>query len=442
MRADCPPNSQPAPTVASVEWRASWRAAPLPQAAQPWRYAYAACLFVEAEVLDVNLRRALAGFLGFAATVSLIGIAAYQPFAPHVTAAPAAAGQSLCIAHHPQDFVWYTHSCTGHDEPEIDPLSNQAGSAQNLTWTVLLPSNGAAQVDSVGPTFWIGGVVTDPNSLASQAFLELQFYPNSLVTNCTAGGGYDVTYDPGVYTACSPVWEVSKTGYSESAAFNAMLTDSATGGPLEMRQGDTITDHQYITPAADGMHITITDLTTGHTGTIVLNSKIDGPLMPAYSVQKLGNALAWGLVDDAPNSLVWEIGHTGDYTTPAGQYCVPGSATKPPCYSYNTPTWLQFSPLVVKGVSFGSGSPAQSWSVVSDFGGEAEVNQYCGAANYGQPFCSYPWYALNKSLGGFTYGGDYPGTTKDYGQALQFQQTMQCPSPYGPNTTYCSTILK
>ena len=49
-----------------------------------------------------------------------------------------------------------------------------------------------------------------------------------------------------------------------------------------MHAGDTVTDHQYVTPAADGMHITVSDLTTGHAGTIVLNSKIDGPLMPAY----------------------------------------------------------------------------------------------------------------------------------------------------------------
>jgi hypothetical protein len=349
-------------------------------------------------------------------------------------------GQSLCIAHHPQDFAWYTASCTGHDEPEIDPLSNHPGSAQDLTWTVVLPTDGSTTVDSVGPTFWIGGTVTDPNSLFGQAFLELQFYPNSLVTNCAAGGGFNVINVPGDFTACSPTWEVSKTGNSESAAFNAMLTDSAAGGPLVMHAGDTITDHQYITPAADGLHVTVTDLTTGHSGTIILNSKVDGPLMPAYSTQQLGNALQWGIVDDAPNSLVWEIGHTSPYTTPAGQFCLPGSATKPPCYSYNVPTWLAFHPLQILGVTFGDGSSAKSWSVVSDFGGKAEVNQYCGAANYGTPFCWYPWYTLNKA-GYHTYGGDYPGTLKDYGQADQFQQTTQCPSPFGPNTTYCSTVL-
>ena len=376
-----------------------------------------------------------------AASLAGLGAALVLPAAP--AAAAPATDQSLCIAHHPQDYVWYTHSCTGHDEPELDPLSNRAGSAQDLTWTVALPANGpVTPVDSVGPTFWIGGTVTDPNSLYGQAFLELQFYPNSMVTGCTSGGGYNVSYAPNVYTACSPVWEVSQHGFSESAAFNAMLTDSSGGGPLVMHAGDTITDHQFVTPAADGMHITVADLTTGHAGTIVLDSKIDGPLMPAYSVQQLGNDLKWGLVDDAPNSLVWEIGHTGNFTTPAGQYCVPGSATKPPCYSYDVPTWLKFSPLQVKGVTFGDGSSANSWAAVSDFGGRAEVNQYCGAAAYGSPFCSYPWYAYNGTARAFTYGGDYPGTTKDFGQADQFQQTMQCPSPTGPNTTYCATILR
>jgi hypothetical protein len=190
------------------------------------------------------------------------------------------------------------------------------------------------------------------------------------------------------------------------------------------------------------MHITVTDLTTGHSGTIVLNSKVDGPLMPAFSVQKLGNALSWGLVDDAPNSLVWEIGHTGNFTQPAGQFCLPGESAKPPCYSYNIPTWLQFQPLQIKGVTFGDGSSAQGWAAVSDFGGEAEVDQYCGTANYGTPFCWYPWYAYNGRDRAFTYGGDYPGTTKDFGQALQFDQTTNCPGPFGPNTTYCSTVLR
>jgi hypothetical protein len=379
--------------------------------------------------------------LSVVSIVALLGLGASVGRTPLVRASSSTA-QSLCIGHHPLDSVWYTASCTGHDEPEIDPLSDHAGSAQDLTWQLVLPTDGTTTVDSVGPTFWIGGTVTDAHSLFGQAFLELQFYPNSLLKGCASGGGFNVIYDPSVYTACSPVWEVSKHGNSESAAFNAMLTDSAGGGPLVMHAGDTITDHQYVTPAQDGMHVTVTDLSTGHSGTIILNSQVDGPLMPAYSQQRLGNALQWGIVDDAPNSLVWEIGHTSPFTNPAGQFCLPGSATKPPCYSYNVPTWLGFHPLEIKGVTFGDGSSAQGWSVVSDFGGIAEINQYCGAAHYGTPFCWYPWYAYNGADKAFTYGGDYPGTTQDFGKALQFQQAKNCPSPSGPNTTYCSTVLK
>ena len=371
-------------------------------------------------------------------------VAAATGFAPAVSASgPGGAGQSLCIGHHPAGDIWYTGSCTGHDEPEIDPLSNRPGSAQDLTWTIVLPTDGTINVDEVGPTFWTGGTVSDPNSRYGQAFLELQFYPNSIVQNCGSGGGYNVRFSMNTYSACSPVWRVSPTGNSESAAFNAMLTDSATGGPLLMTAGDTITDHQYVTAAKDGMHITVTDLNTGHSGTIVLDAKGgDGPLMPAFDTQALGNALSWGIVNDAPNSLVWEIGHTGNYTQPAGQYCVPGSATKPPCYSYDVPTWGKFQPLQIKSVTFGDGSSAKSWSVVSDFGGRHEVDQYCGAANYGQPFCTYPYYAFNGADNAFTYGGSYPGTTKDFGGVTQFQQTRNCTSPLGGFAQYCSTVLR
>ena len=62
--------------------------------------------------------------------------------------------------------------------------------------------------------------------------------------------------------------------------------------------------------------------------------------------------------------------------------------------------------------------------------------------NYGSPFCTYPWYAFNKTDNAFTYGGDYPGTSNDFGQATQFQQQENCVSPAGPFPQYCSTVLK
>jgi hypothetical protein len=380
------------------------------------------------------MRRGLIRLLTTAATAAC-GLAAM----------PALADGSGCIAHHPRYVegsfeVKYLSGCSGHDEPELFPISDAPGSARDLTWTVVLPSDGTSPVSATGPAFWFGGTVTDPSSLFGQAFVELQFYPDALVTNCTPQGGFVVKYSPNTYTVCSPVWKLTATGtpgvFHEPAAFNAMLTDSSSPkNPLVMHAGDTVTIHWYTTAAQDGFHVTVTDLTTGGSGTIVLNSKSDGPLMPAYDTQAIGNSLAWGLVNDAPNSFVWEIGHTSPFTSPAAEFCVPGETG---CESYNAPAWAATSPIQIKSVTFGDGTSAKKWAVVSDFGGKAEVNQYCPV--YGGPYCIYPWYTLGAT--GYHYGVDFPDTVKDFGQADQFQQTTQCGGPFGPDSTYCATILK
>jgi hypothetical protein len=351
-----------------------------------------------------------------------------------------------CLAHHPlyipgQFEVTYTQGCTGHDEPELFPVSSAPGSARDLTWTAVLPANGRSSVSDVGPTFWFGGTVTDPHSLFGQAFVELQFYPDSTVARCFADGSFSVNFTPNTFTACSPVFKLvpnnlSARSFSEPTAFNAMLEDSTTpGSPLIMHAGDTITVHYFVTPAADGFHIVVSDLTTGRTSApIILNSSSDGPLMPAYDTQQIGNSLGWGNVNDAPNSFVWEIGHASIFTG-GDAFCVPGQTN---CDSYNADSWAGFSPVQIKSVTFGDGSTPKNFAAVSDQGGKAEVAQTC--LTYGAPFCIYPWYTLGKT--GFHYGVDYPDNLKDFGQANQFTQSEQCGGPLGPNTTFCSTILK
>lgn len=52
-------------------------------------------------------------------------------------AAPSSQG-SGCIAHHPNYIegvieVGYAAGCSGHDEPELDPVSSAPGSARDLT---------------------------------------------------------------------------------------------------------------------------------------------------------------------------------------------------------------------------------------------------------------------------------------------------------------------
>jgi hypothetical protein len=350
-------------------------------------------------------------------------------------------GAGDCIAHHPNsnsdEHIWYTQGCTGHDEPELDPVSSLAGSAQDLTWTAVLPTDGAVPVSSVGQTFWFGGTVTDPNpqALFGQAFLEVQFYPDAMLNGCTPAGGFNVTHASNKFTVCTPVWQVGSKSYAETAAFNAELYDGSSSQPLVMNAGDTIKIHFFVVSTTEGWHIQVSDLTTGHSGTVVLNSKY-GPLLPAFSAQKIGNALGWGIVSDTPNSFVWEIGHTSPFTHPADEFCVPGQTF---CDSYDQAHWLGFSPLQIKSVTFADGSTPNQWAVVSDYGGTAEVNQYC--PSYGGPYCIYPWYAFNGTDSAFTYGADYPGTKYDYGQADQFATTTECGGPFGPDTTYCDTII-
>ncbi|HEU5382330.1 MAG TPA: hypothetical protein VFV38_43505 [Ktedonobacteraceae bacterium] len=352
-------------------------------------------------------------------------------------ASSSTSGAGDYVAHHfttnSEYPIWYTAGCTGHDEPELDPVSSLPGSAQDLTWTAVLPKDGTVPVSSVGPTFWWGGTVTDPNTRAlfGQAFLEVQFYPDGVVTKCTPEGGFNLTSVPNAFSVCSPVWQVDSKTFAETAAFNAMLVDASTGSAMVMHGGDTITIHFYLTTPTDGWHITVQDVTSGHQGTIILDSQY-GPLLPAFSTQQIGNSLGWGIVHDTPNAFVWEIGHTSPFTHPASQFCTPGQTI---CDSYDAAHWAGFTPLQIKGVTFADGSNANEWATVSDFGGSAEVNQDC--SSYGGPFCIYPWFSSTGTA--FNYGVDYPDTRFDYGQAAQFAPTEQCSGPLGP--TYCDTVI-
>ena len=114
--------------------------------------------------------------------------------------------------------------------------------------------------------------------------------------------------------------------------------------------------------------------------------------------------------------------------------------TGAPATRAQAPAWAGTLPIQIQSVTFGDGSTADHWAVVSDFGGKAEINQNCGAANYGSPFCIYPWFTLGTS--GFHYGVDYPDNVNNFGQADQFPQTTACPGPFGPDSTYCSNQIQ
>jgi hypothetical protein len=356
--------------------------------------------------------------------------------------------QQVCLSHVAHTSNYYTPNCTGHDEPELDPVSSAPHSALDVTWHVQLPADGTTTVTSVGPTFWFGGTVADsnPDKLGGQGFLELQFYADSRVTTCSDGGGFFVNREAGTYTACSPVWTVTQEGdtIEEPAAFNGMLS-STSGGPFVMHAGDIVDVHIWAPSMHDAYREQVTDETTHQTSAVlVLISTTDGPLRPAFDTNEIGHALDWGIVWDTPMAFVWEIGHTDIYGPLEGAFCLPGQDS---CGSFNAANWAGLSPIRIFDVTFGDGSHPQHWAAVSDTGGKAEVlgTSWLGETpchgSYGGPFCIYPWFSWDGQA--FNYGVNYPNTVDSLGGVNQFAQQPHCP-PDGvfPGDTYCDTIIK
>ena len=373
-----------------------------------------------------------------------------------VASGTAGAGTAACLAHiigglTADDSDWsdyYTAGCTGHDEPELDPVSSAPGSAQNITWRVSLPADGTFPVSSVGPTFWFGGTVKDsnPKKLGGEGFLELQFYPDSFTKQCTSNGGFNVQQEPNVYTACSPVWTIQQQGrqITEPAAFNGMITDASGKNPFVMHAHDVVDVHIWAPSPTAAYREQITDETSDTTSSVlVLDSQKDGPLTPEFSTNQIGNALDWGGVWDTPMAFVWEIGHSDLYGDHPGQFCVPGQTF---CGSFNSDDWAGFQPIRIFDATFGDGTHPQKWAVVSDTGGKAEVlgNSFVGPTDcttYGGPFCIYPWFSWDGAA--FNYGVNFPDTVDNFGKANQFAQTAKCPEDgvfAGP--TYCDHIVK
>ena len=369
------------------------------------------------------------------------------------SASTSASTASNCLAHvvgglDEDWYDYYTPGCTGHDEPELDPVSSRPGSAQNVTWRVALPADGTFPVSSVGPTFWFGGTVKDSNpaKIGGEGFLEMQFYPDSFVKKCAPNGGFNVKQEPDVYTVCSPVWTIAQKRNGdivEPAAFNGMLMNRYGTGPFVMHAGDIVDIHIWAPTPTSAYEEQVKDWSSlDVSSTLILIGPQDGALTPAFSTNEIGNALDWGAVWDTPMSFVYEIGHSDIYGDHPGEFCVPGQTF---CGSFNADNWAGLQPIQIFDVTFGDGSHPQRWAVVSDTGGRAEVlgNSFVGptdCASYGGPYCIYPWFSWDGQA--FNYGVDYPNTVDDFNGVDQFAQEPTCPEDgvfAGP--TYCDTVI-
>jgi hypothetical protein len=173
----------------------------------------------------------------------------------------------------------------GHDEPLIQFFSNTPGSGNNVQWKIRLPNadpvptqNGASVANfELYPTFWFSMALCDPASkpfnactpnsdsntaAAGAAILELQFYP----PGANYGGGFFCS-DTSKWCAQLTIDELT-TNCGEPITAKFITTDGTPGGPkLVMSPADRILI--TIKDSAAGLSITVNDLTSAATGSMV-----------------------------------------------------------------------------------------------------------------------------------------------------------------------------
>jgi hypothetical protein len=234
--------------------------------------------------------------------------------------------------------------------------------------------------------------------------------------------------------------------------------------PLYLHSGDRIRVHIFNSGDANNdAEQVITDLTTGQSGKLIMNSNAttgagsvanpttgDGPLSLPYSTNTTNNAMPWGVVDGTPFAFSWEIGHANIYTHSTQAECVPRQWD---CYSYNTTHdgWGAIDPLQIQSVTFGVGGQQlapQSWATNDSQGGSGEDAAWCGSYDTpGTDFCTFPWYTYNPRANAILIGNTYPGTPPQftYGQAPgEYTQNATCPGPLTSQfgfSYYCDTTL-
>ena len=396
--------------------------------------------------------------------------------APSLSGEYGGGGKTRCFGIYPATGASsYQNGCYGHDEPEIDPISNAPGSAQNITWTFRLPTSSARRpLLDLGPTFWVGASMSDKYSLANSVFSELQFYPDSKLlpqtgtdinTACTPLG-FNVTPAANTWSICDYTWGLypSDGGFAETAAYVSVVdTSSNANQPLYLHSGDVIKVHIFSSAGGGVANQQITDVTTGQTGQLVMNSNSktgtgsvpnpktgDGPLKLPYSTNTTNNALPWGVVLATPMSFSWEIGHSNFYTHPFQGECVPGQWD---CQSYDTSSsgWGAVNPFQLMSVKFevkGQQISPDSWATNDSQGGAAEDDVWCGGygpAETGTTLCSFPYYTYNSASKTVDFGTSYPGTKNDFGGGeAQYSQEATCPGPLTNQfgfDYYCDTPL-
>ena len=133
----------------------------------------------------------------------------------------------------------YTAGCSGHDEPELNPVLSASSFAQNIIWRVALLADAAfpgiaasgRRSGSAAPS-----TTRTRQKLGGEGFLELQFYPGLVhqAVHCPTGAS---TLKQGAERSTQRARPSGRSrsrdsSITEPAAFNGMLTDAGGQEPV------------------------------------------------------------------------------------------------------------------------------------------------------------------------------------------------------------------
>jgi len=155
-----------------------------------------------------------------------------------------ASGAGDCIAHHPnsdaQYPIWYAAGCSGHDEPELDPVSvaPRVGAGSHLD------CGAACRWHRSGvrgrPHVLVGRHGHRPQStgtVSARPSWRCSSTPMPSSTTALRPAASTLTYAPDKFSVCTPVWQVGSKSNAETAAFNAELYDGSSSKPLVTERG-------------------------------------------------------------------------------------------------------------------------------------------------------------------------------------------------------------
>jgi hypothetical protein len=369
--------------------------------------------------------------------------------------------------------------CYGHDEAILGFISNNPGSGGNTVLNFTLPaSNSKFQQGEFYATFWIGGVVYDPQSIDNQAFLEFQYYPVAPLFTGIGSGSKDCnaqgySFRSGSMTsnqwfACAWVFALAfnstSNNYYEYIPFAGPL-ESSNGAILVLNSSDLISmSLRGNAQSSKPWNISVIDETSDVSASLIQLKNGSMPLPPYYDTSNSSNGLLWTAAQFPALTFAFELGHsysatdciTGNFSD-GGIGGIPGDKS---CDSYWPGRWSQMGLSQIQRPLMGTNDPTfpSEISFSSAQGGVSEIykssnpQSRCSGPSFSTATnCIYPFYVYEYNTSSFSFLSSLSsGPVTDFGNTFQYSgandtttgqwlENVQ-PAPNSSSTTVATTL--